>query len=159
MTSSPSATNFTSRLSAERDGLQTLVTLLETEQTALIEGNTEQLLALSESKTRTVHELSKLANERKTLLQSQEALIKARGIIGWLQTYAPRAVPAWQDIQTLVEQMQNLNRTNGSLIQTKMRNNQQALSVLLNVSHNAQGLYGADGQTHISSSSRILGSV
>jgi flagella synthesis protein FlgN len=159
MTNSPAATDFTSRLSAERDGLQSLVTLLETEQKALIEGNTEQLLALSENKTRAVRELSTLANERKIVLQNQEVLIKARGIIGWLQTYAPRAVPAWQDIQKLVEQMQNLNRTNGVLIQTKMRNNQKALSVLLNVSQSAQGLYGADGQTHITSSRRILGSV
>ena len=159
MTSSPTAIDFTSRLNAERDGLQTLVTLLETEQKALIDGDTEQLLALSESKTLAVHELSKLANERKIVLQSQEALIKDRGIIGWLQIYAPRSLPVWRDIQKLVEQMQKLNRTNGSLIQTKMRNNQQALSILLNVSHSAQGLYGADGQTHISSSSRILGSV
>ena len=55
--------------------------------------------------------------------------------------------------------MQNLNRINGALIQTKLRNNQQALTILLNVANSAQGLYGADGQTHISSSRRILGSV
>lgn len=159
MTQNIPATDFITRLNAERDGLKSLVTLLETEQKVLIDGNTEQLLSLSDSKTRTVHELSKLANARTNILSTHDAEIKARGIVTWLQTYAPSSLPVWQDIQKLVEQMQNLNRTNGSLIQTKLRNNQQALAVLLNVTHSAQGLYGADGQTHIASSRRILGSV
>jgi len=159
MTKNISAADFASRLNAEREGLRSLVTLLETEQKILIDGNTEQLLPLSDSKTRAVHDLSLLANERKNVLQSHGVDIKTRGIITWLQSYAPSSLPVWQDILKLVEQMQNLNRTNGTLIKTKLRHNQQALAVLLNVSQSAQGLYGANGQTQISPTSRILGSV
>ena len=159
MTKTISATDFISRLNAERDGLNSLVTLLETEQKILVDGNTEQLLTLSDSKTRAVYELTTLANERKKILREHDAEIKARGVVAWLQTYAPNSLTVWQEIQKLVEQMQNLNRINGALIQTKLRNNQQALTILLNVANSAQGLYGADGQTHISSSRRILGSV
>jgi flagella synthesis protein FlgN len=153
------ATDFISRLNAERDGLKSLVTLLETEQQALIDGKTEQLLTLSDSKTLAVQELSKLANARKNDQITHGAEIKAKGIVAWLQTYAAGSLPVWQDIQQLVEQMQYLNRTNGTLIQAKLRHNQQALMVLLNTTNNTQGLYGADGQPHLPSSSRILGSV
>ena len=159
MTKNTPATDFTSRLNAERESLRSLVTLLDTEQQALIDGDTEQLLVLSDSKTRAVHELNKLANERKNYLLAFSAEIKDRGIVAWLQSHLAGSLPAWQDIQQLVEKMQNLNRINGSLIQTKLRHNQQALSVLLNVTNSAQGLYGADGQPHLRSSSRILGSV
>ena len=159
MTKNTPATDFISRLNTEREGLRSLVTLLKAEQQALIDGNTEQLLALADSKTRAVQELSKLAAARKNDLLTHGVAIKTSGIAGWLQAHAPGSLPVWQDIQQLVEQMQHLNRTNGTLIQTKLRHNQQALAVLLNVTNSAQGLYGADGQTHLSSSRRILGSV
>ena len=159
MTNNTPATDFISRLNTERDGLRSLVTLLKAEQQALVEGNTEQLPAMADSKTRAVQELSKLANARKNDLLTHNAEIKVGGIIAWLQVYAVDSLPIWQDIQQLVEQMQHLNRTNGTLIQTKMRHNQQALAVLLNATNSTHGLYGADGQPHLPSSSRILGSV
>ncbi len=159
MTKNIPASDFTIRLNTERDGLRSLVTLLKTEQQALIDGNTEQLLVLSDSKTRAVQELSKLASARKNDLLNHNAKIQASGIVPWLQAHAPGSLPVWQDIQQLVEQMQHLNRTNGTLIQTKLRHNQQALAVLLNAANSTQGLYGADGQPHLPSSSRILGSV
>jgi flagella synthesis protein FlgN len=158
MTNSP-AEEFVSRLNAEYDALKSLVTLLETEQQTLINGHVDLLLELSDKKTRAVHEVSKLANARKNVLLSHEVEIKADGIIVWLKSYAPNSLPVWQDIQKLVEQMQYLNRTNGTLIQTKLRYNQQALAVLFNNVNSAHGLYGADGQPHLPSSSRILGSV
>ena len=135
------------------------MTLLKTEQQALVDGNTEQLLTLAESKTRAVHELNKQANARQNDLHTHSAEIKASGIVAWLQAHAAGSLPIWQDIQQLVEQMQNLNQTNGTLIQTKLRYNQQSLGVLLNAANSTQGLYGANGQPNLQSSSRILGSV
>jgi flagella synthesis protein FlgN len=159
MTRDIPATEFISRLNAERDGLRSLVALLEAEQQALIDGDVEQLLTLSDSKTQAVQGLSELANARQNDMRTHNAEIKANGIVAWLQAYAAGSLPVWQDIQQLVEQMQNLNRISGTLIQTKLRHNQQALAVLVNVANNAHGLYGADGQPHLPSSSRILGSV
>ncbi len=159
MTKNILAADFVSRLIAERDALKVFVTLLETEQQALIEGNTEQLLALSSSKIQAVQELNKLANARKDDLLTHGAEIKDRGITSWLQAEAKGSLPVWQDIQKLVAQMQNVNRTNGTLIQTKLRHNQQALAVLLNAAKSTYGLYGADGLPHHPSSGRILGSV
>ena len=159
MTPITSAAEFASQLNAERDGLKELIALLETEQKFLIDGNAETLQMLSDSKTRAVHKLSKLANKRKEVLRVHSDAIKAQGIVAWLQIFAPSSLSGWQEIQQLVALMQQLNRTNGNLIQTQLRHNQQSLAVLLNVTHSAQGLYGANGQTHISSTRRILGSV
>jgi len=163
MTKSVLVTDFDSRLSAERDALKAFVALLETEQQALIEGHTEQLLALSDSKTQAVHELSKLANARKNDLLMHRVEIAARGIEAWLKIHSANSLSTWQDIQQLAEQLQYLNRTNGTLIQTKLRHNQQALTALHNAASNTanstHGLYGADGQPHLPSSGRILGSV
>ncbi len=153
------ATEFTLRLNAERDALRGFIALLETEQQALIEGHTEQLLALSDSKTQAVHELSKLANARKQDLLAQGVKTGEGAITAWLQQHAADGLSIWQDILQLAEQLQYLNRTNGTLIQTKLRHNQQALTVLHNSASSAHGLYGADGQPHIPSSGRILGSV
>jgi len=154
-----SAKDFGSRLIAERDALKSLIEILETEQKCLIDGDTDKLLDLSDRKTNTVHAIAKLASSRKDDLLLNETEIKAQGIIAWLQHYDADSLPIWTDIQYLAEQMQNLNRTNGILIQTKLRHNQQALAVLLNATNNTHGLYGADGQPHLRSSSRILGSV
>jgi len=159
MTKNTLATEFTSRLDSERDALRAFVTLLKAEQQALIEGHVEQLLALSDSKIQAANELSKLVNARKNDLLAHGAEIKAGGIAVWLKAHAAGSLPVWQDIQQLAEQVQYLNRTNGTLIQTKLRHNQQALTVLHNAANSAHGLYGADGQPHLPSSGRILGSV
>jgi flagella synthesis protein FlgN len=151
--------DFVSRLNAERSALKEFVTLLETEQQALIGGDAEQLLALSEKKTQAVQELSGMAQSRKNDLQAFGVQIGDGAVMKWLRANAAGSLSAWQDIQKLAEQLQYLNRTNGVLIQSRLRHNQQALTVLHNAANSAHGLYGADGQPRIPSSGRILGSV
>jgi flagella synthesis protein FlgN len=159
MTESALSADFIPRLVAEREALTDFVMLLKTEQQALIEGQSDQLLALSELKTSAVQTLSKLANSRKIDMAPHTAAIQAAGITAWLQAHAPGSLSPWQEVQQLAEQLQQLNRTNGMLIQTKLRLNQQALTVLHSAATNSNALYGADGQPHLSSSGRILGTV
>jgi flagella synthesis protein FlgN len=61
-------------------------------------------------------------------------------------------------LRALANQAQQLNTTNGELIQSRMRYNQQALGVLFSSSKNASNLYGPDGQANMGSSGRHLGS-
>ncbi len=129
---------LTSRLHAERDALRAFVTLLETEQQALLDGQIEELLTLASSKTRAVHELNKLADTRSVETEDRGQM--------------------WRDIQQLSAHAQQLNRTNGELIQSKLRHNQQALTVLHLAARSASGLYGPDGQTNLPTSGRTLGS-
>lgn len=148
-----------SRLLAEQDALKSFVSLLETEQQALLGGNTEQLLALSESKMRAASELAKLAENYRNELLAYGAMNGAGGVASWLQAHAANLLPVWRNTRHLAGQAQQLNRTNGILIHTKLRHNQQALAALQHAAHKVGGLYGPDGQPNLTSSGRILGSV
>lgn len=151
--------DFTTHLHAERDALKAFVTLLETEQQELLSGNTEQLLALADSKVLAAHGLSKLANARSDGLRARAGKIEIGGMAAWLQANSASSLPVWHEILQLAEQAQQLNRTNGVLIQTRLRHNQQALMALQNAANNTSGLYGADGQPRLSAPGRTLGSV
>ena len=150
---------ITPRLHAERDALKAFVSLLETEQRTLLGGDVEQLVSLADSKIQAAQGLSNMASMRRNELLARGAKIETGGIADWLQTHAADSLPVWLDIQQLVEQAQHLNRTNGVLIQANLRHNQQALTALQNAAHSANSLYGPDGQPHLPTSGRILGSV
>lgn len=158
-TSPATLTGLASRLRAEHEALKSFVALLEAEQQALLGRNTEQLLTLSENKIRAANELGRLAEERKNGLRACGAASGTGGAAAWLQAHAASLLPAWRSVQQLAGQAQQLNRTNGVLIQSRLRHNQQALAVLQKAAHNASGLYGPDGQPHPATTGRTLGSV
>ncbi len=145
-------------LYAEREALISFVALLEVEQQALIGADTDKLLALSDSKIQAANELGKLAIERKNELNARGAPEEAGSTATWLQSNALELLPIWRGIQQLAGKAQQMNRTNGILIQSRLRHNQQALTALQNAARSTNGLYGPDGQPHLETSGRILGS-
>lgn len=150
---------FIANLHNERDTMRSFVSLLETEQNALLEGQAEQLLTLANTKTATVNQLTDLGNARKQFLVKTGKGSEADNIEAWLQTHAPKELPVWSEIRKLATRAQQLNHTNGEMIQVKMRHNQQALSVLHNAANNATTLYGRDGQPSLPGMGRKLGAV
>lgn len=151
--------DFTSRLHVEREALKAFVTLLETEQQALVSGNNDQLLELAESKVVATQELNKLASMRSESFRALGGKIELGSMTAWLRANAVNSLTVWNDILKLAEQAQQLNSTSGVLIQTRLRHNQQALMALQNAAYSANGLYGPDGQHNLSASGRVLGSV
>lgn len=151
--------DFVALLHTERDALAAFVALLTTEQQALVSGNTEPLLALADSKIQAAHELNKLANARGDGLLARAGKIEPGDMTAWLQANAANSLPVWHEILRLADQAQQLNRTNGVLIQTHLRHNQQALAALQKAAHSTSGLYGPDGQPSLPASGRTLGSV
>lgn len=151
--------DLTPRLHAERDALKSFVALLEAEQQALLGTDTDKLLALSDSKIKAVSELGKLAEERRKELRARGVADEAGSMAAWLQNNAAELMPVWRSIQQLAEKTQQMNRTNGVLIQSRLRHNQQALMALQNAARSTSGLYGPDGQPHLTTTGRILGSV
>lgn len=146
-------------LAAERAALLDFVTLLEHEQEILVENRVDRLLDLSEKKTTSAFSLNKLAEARRASLQKiipQPA--GADAIHAWLKTHDPEGLSAWLEVTTLAKRAQQLNQSNGELIQMKLRHNQQSLAVLSNAVNKAN-LYGPDGQASFSpGSGRSLGS-
>ncbi len=141
------------RLNVERDTLRDFVVLLEQEQKVLLGTDTEPLLALAELKTSTADKLAALEKER------YDELAGTGSTGEWLKKNAPQSIGLWEEIVDLAKQAQSLNRSNGDLIQIKMRYNQQALVVLIGATQYAAGLYGPDGQTNLPNTGRNLGSV
>ncbi len=135
-------------LFAEHLVLERFVLVLETEQQHLVQGETNALLDLSQQKTQLALHLSELAQRRRTLQPAPGVPAASRH---------PRAQSLWTHLIQLAEKAERLNRTNGDLIQVKLRLNQQALSILTGAV--AQGaVYGPDGHPAGASSGRKLGS-
>lgn len=160
-------------LSAERTALLNFVALLEREQGMLVENQTAELLKLSEQKSSDAHRLNKLAEARSTFLQKNipqpvmtaQPAGRASGsmdtgtIHSWLEKHSKDGLAAWKELLVLAERARQINKTNGELIQMKLRHNQQSLNVL-NSAVNKANLYGPDGQPNFSpGTGRSLGSV
>ena len=141
------------QLNHELAELRKFVALLNQEQKSLLSNDVDGLLALSESKSQAASQLTNIGNTRRRALLTDS--ISNMEI--WMSKHAPDKMPLWQEIRTLANEAQQLNNTNGELIQARMRNNQQALGTLFKSTQNAAGLYGPDGQTNINSAGRHLG--
>lgn len=135
--------------------MRAFVALLQKEQETLLNQDSEQLLAIAESKTQAANKLAEIANARRQYLKSNFTRLDT---LAWLLQFAPSSRPVWDEIRELAAQAHQLNQTNGEVIQLKLRSNQQALSTLLGATKSAAGLYGRDGQPSLPVSGRILGS-
>lgn len=150
---------FIARMHAERTALHDFVRLLEDEQQALLNEQTEQIQILADKKVHMVQELTGLVNSRRDSMLALGIKIEPGSMQAWLQSHSAINLPVWQEIQKVAAHAQQMNHTNGELIQVKIRHNQQALTVLHHATHGVNGLYGPDGQPSLSPSGRILSSA
>ena len=141
-------------LNKELAELRKFVVLLTSEQEMLLSNDTESLFTLSEVKSQLASQLVEIAStRRKSLLTKNKDTMEI-----WVSKHAPQCKTLWKNIRELANQAQQLNTTNGELIQSRMRYNQQALGVLFNSSKSPSNLYGPNGQANLGSSGRHLGS-
>lgn len=151
-------TKLLGALTVERAALQKFIHLLEHEQGLLVENNTDQLLELAEQKSAQSISLNELAESRRNLLRESIPVFSAETVHAWLEAHSAECLAIWQEIRILASDAQQINNTNGELIQMKLRHNQKSLAVLSNAVNKAN-LYGPDGQPNFSpGSGRSLGS-
>lgn len=142
------------QLNKELIALREFVALLSTERQSLINNDTENLLSLSEVKTNAANQIMEMSRiRRQNLLPNSLDTMET-----WIAKNAPKSKEIWNEIRQLADQAQQLNNTNGELINSQMRHNHQALNVLYNSSKSTTGVYGPDGQANINSAGRHLGS-
>ncbi len=143
------------RLNDECAALRGFVALLEKEQQALVGQRVDELLQLADEKIRLANQVAVLSKARQDQLPANIS-----NTTDWIRQHAPQALKVWDDARQLAARAQQLNQLNGELIQTRLRYNQQALNALYGAAQNAAaGLYGANGQTTVPTTSRTLGSV
>lgn len=143
-----------SLLGAERDLVRDFIAVLGQERDTLTQTDMEPLFALSERKGQLVRQLDQLSAARVALF-AQAGLPHDRD--GIRKVLGDAGAPAWGEYLAVAEQARNINLENGRIITERLKNNHQALAVLM--AHADQpSTYGPDGVSRMRPGSRILGS-
>ena len=157
-----SLSDFAKTLDAELRAFRDFMQILQNEQETLIQGNIDHLIELARLKSEKIILLSQLAEQRNHFLRSQGCASDHAGMMHWLERQHGGAMPQiaeiWQQLLDEAKTAHRLNQINGSMIETRLINNQQALAVL-KAAANQSGLYGPDGQTQALGLGRPIGKV
>lgn len=155
-----SSSGIVELISAELGVLRQFVDVLQREQAALTNGVTDSLMNLAEEKVRYAEQLAAMNRDRDVKLRTAGFGTGRDGMQAW-RTASDLSVKVQNDLATVIElakEARRLNELNGKLVADRMQHNQQALNVLLSAAKQS-ALYGPDGQTHVGSSGRTLGSA
>lgn len=157
MTPQPELQRLATLIDNEAALLRAFLALLEREETLLIAGEADALLALTQEKSQRHQQLQRVHNDRALLLgrlqrPNDEASIRE------LCRPLPDTLACWDEIRELARNAQHRNESNGKLIVERMQHNQSALTVLLTAAGQPP-LYNAAGMTRPRSSGRHLGSA
>ena len=150
---------FSRSLQGESDALRAFVALLLEEQQALVRGDLERLASFAAPKSQTLLELTRRGDERIKLLRAHGLTIDGAGMTRLLAEPAigtPEVVAGWDDLLELTRTAHQINETNGTLINARLRGTQQALNALLSAAQ-IPGTYTADGSTVSSRRAHSLG--
>ncbi len=151
---------FMQALAKEADLVGEFVALLEKEQAALTEGNTDQLPALAALKEQLATTLNELSRQRDEFLSLGGFLPGRPGMDAWASANPAQneALAAWNQTLSLASRAKELNRRNGQMIQLRMNHNAQALEILLR-KESPLDLYGPDGRSSTPGDRRINDAV
>lgn len=135
-------------LREEISAMTSLADLLRLEESALIDGNVEELGKLTQSKSKLLSQLSKLEIERKTCMEKQGYSANTKGMQDYFEKAKTEisAADDWKKLLEVSEKAKESNRTNGILINRQFIRNQNALNILQQNSP-AESMYGANGQS------------
>lgn len=155
----PSVAALAAAVHSERVSVQALVEVLAQERELLAAGETDRLADTTSRKRELLLHIAHLGEHRNRLLEKCGASTDRRGMENLLAANpgADEARAEWRSLLEITQQAHRLNQQNGAFIETGMRANQQALSVL--VSAASAGTYGPGGRTLNPLSSRSLASA
>lgn len=147
-----------SAFQTELAALRRFIEILQREQTALVNADVNQLVTMSTEKLQQAELLNQLARARVTALENLGIRGDRAHVEAWLAGQTRDTAEAWNALIEAAKTAQQLNQTNGKLIESQLQNNQQALNTLVSAA-NQSSVYGADGQprTIHPTSQRILG--
>ncbi|MCC6535478.1 MAG: flagellar protein FlgN [Burkholderiales bacterium] len=147
-------------LQQERERVREFLHLLEREQSALVAGDHDHLLAFTEQKAAQILELRRLSDSRSRLLAAQGVRADKDGMSAWIEQHGEAAARRlWDEIKTLAAQVRATNEINGALVAARLKHNQAAISALQSAAR-ASGVYGPDGGTRLTAATtRALASA
>jgi flagellar biosynthesis protein FlgN len=148
-------------LEQERDRVREFLELLQQEQSALVAGDHDDLMAYTEQKAARILDLRRLSDTRSRLLASHGLRADKDGMSAWIERHGDAPLRRlWDDIKSLAAQVRAANQINGALVAARLKHNQAAIAALQSASRNVSGVYGPDGGTrHTASTTRALASA
>lgn len=155
------STEYVSALEQERERVRDFLHLLEREQSALVAGDHDHLMAFTEQKATRILELRRYSDSRSRLLASQGLRTDKDGMTAWIEQHADAdARRVWDEIKALAAQVRAANDINGMLVAARLKHNQSAIAALQAAAQSSTGVYGPDGATRLTSSTtRALASA
>ena len=143
---------------SELAAVDRFIETLQREQAALVNIDVNALMSITPEKLKQAEQLNRLAQSRTSSLASLGIVNDRLQVEAWLTTQTAELGTVWHKLIEAARTAQQLNQTNGVLIETQLKNNQQVLNTLAGAANQAS-VYGADGQarTSYSSTQRTLG--
>jgi len=141
--------DYQQSLAQERDRIKEFLQLLEREQSALVAGEHDHLMAFTEQKAARILELRRYSDSRAKLLASQGLRADKDGMSAFIDQRADDNVRRiWDDIKALSAQVRAINEINGVLVATRLKQNQAAITALQS-SAKGTSVYGPDGSRRL----------
>jgi len=144
----PNRQLFVEVLVAEREAFAAFLDLLQAESAALLRADVDDLMQLAGRKLAVVEALSDLGRRRRRQLVEDGFPADSMGMTEWLLVHAGNnhatLSRVWKDLQATARASRDLNRSNGVLIESRLRFNQSALTAL-RAAMQQSTLYGPDG--------------
>ena len=154
-----SAAVFVAGLQDEQAALTAFTTLLQAEQDALVEGDTDRLGAIAADKAAQIALLTHLGEQRNRHLAEQELSGSADGMLAWMGRnpgFAAAVKKIWRELLAQAEKARQINDNIGMLIERRLQHTRVQLAVLQSAAA-AVGVYRADGQLRPQQGARLLG--
>ena len=134
-------------LAIESAAWRALLTLLEDEERALVNGEADRLALLNASKLTQLNALGDLARARHAALLFAGQTPNHAGMADWLVQHGQHEQHfCWQRLCEMEQQAQAMNERIGILIDLRLTSTRQALNVLVQSATRQGGLYDQAGQ-------------
>ena len=156
-----SAAVFVAGLQDEQVALVDFTGLLQAEQDALVQGDTDRLAQLAANKAAKIELLSHLGELRSRHLAAQNLSGNAEGMLSWLNRnpgFATAVGKIWRELLAQAETARQINQSNGLLIESRLQQNRLKLAVLQTAAA-TDGVYRSDGQLRPLRGGRSLSQV
>lgn len=138
---------LSANLAIENAAWRALLSLLEDEERALIDGDADRLAPLNASKLSQLNAIGELARARHSALQATGCTPNHAGMADWLARSGQSDHHlCWQQLCEMEQQAQALNARIGNLIELRLTSTRQALNVLIQSATQQGGLYDQAGQ-------------
>ncbi|MFN0314241.1 MAG: flagella synthesis protein FlgN [Burkholderiales bacterium] len=162
MSRAPDHATFVASLRREVSAFSEFLELLSAEQECLVRAQTEPLSDITRRKAEKAEALGTFARLRCAFLESHALESNSKGMRQWIASQSDAQAAElrglWEKLSAFAADAERINRTNGTLINSRMTYTRDALCALNGLTRST-GVYGRDGSTSVGLAHRDFGAA